>query len=1166
MVVAPMLDGFFSSEEGFLIDRKVSAAGGQVSRFSEHKDTRCIVLLGDPGAGKSHLFEALARQSGGHYLQVRDFLRRKPTVFAPGSTLFLDALDECRVHYADAPAMDSLVRQIGELQSCQVRISCRNADWMWQDDREALKDCFPDENAVQELYLLPLDEEQQQQVIASIPQVAADFLAQARQRGLEDMLGNPLTLRLLAQVVAQAPWPRTRRELFERSCTVLLTEDNSTHLNDRRLRAELSTLELQRAAGLLCTVRLLADIDGFSVQASNNQRFPSLAALNLCTPKALRAALASRLFRATGEPGVFDHSHKAIAEYLAASYLGERFQEGVPLSRIRLLLGGEGTPVSYLRGLHAWLPLTLCGHAEEFIQADPMGILSYGDGASLSSHSKRQLFQALTRLAESDPGFWGTDYSSKVLAGLAEPAMVECFSSILKDPAKPHELKILVLDTLRVGQPLPELVGVLAQLLADAATHPNECAYAAQVLSQLGEPGLHALRMAFKTLVSERRGRRLRAFILSRVLRSEAGYQDLLELYRLNAEQLLDDEAALARWNLHELVASGDIPACLDGLLAIDSHGLSDAAGLDALTFMAPLIIRYLATQTSLDEARLFAWLSACNGLTTYKGYRQFNELNEALGSYDRTHAPGLLLRAARHPGLEGFAVSAAPAKEPEEVQAEVEESAAETSLDQRVLELVNRALEELEQQLDAGYPVADADPLFLGEVLFKLIEQDQLAGKPWFQAFRRDHYALYIDCLAQHLLSEVITGATSHCLGLKLTGQVPLADKLDTVRQLLEYAPHLDKTQLYYLVRPYCRHLGQQQFGDALLALLADEAAAPHRGFITALGVLMSLDRFAPALAALDRDGKNEVLWYLRDLTDLVRGFEAPLEMSALQAASFCRMVAEQFPVALVDSDWFTPVNTGPEDADEFIRTLIGFLATHPSREAGEHLLGLQADAALVPWGDCLKHGLSVYRARQHDAQYIRSGWEQVRDVLSNGPPANIMHMQALVLDELHAVASQLKSNLDGHKFFWNEANGKIDSPKWENSCRDALLGLLRPRLEGRRITAEPEGHMLHGNRVDIAVQHGAIKLVIELKRTSHAELWTSIQDQLVALYTSDPGARGYGIYGVFWHGVGVPITSAPTGVSPRSAAELKAQLEASIAQELQPYIKVFVLDVSGT
>lgn len=145
-------------------------------------------------------------------------------------------------------------------------------------------------------------------------------------------------------------------------------------------------------------------------------------------------------------------------------------------------------------------------------------------------------------------------------------------------------------------------------------------------------------------------------------------------------------------------------------------------------------------------------------------------------------------------------------------------------------------------------------------------------------------------------------------------------------------------------------------------------------------------------------------------------------------------------------------------------------------------------------------------------------------REVEVNTPGALMRLMRATTekMDELLGVATMLRSNFDAYKFFWNEKDGRTFTPKWEESCRDVLLSLLRPRLEVRNITAEPEGHMADDKRVDIAVQRGTIKLVIELKRCEHEKVWSSVEEQLVALYTGDPGAQGYGIYGVFWHGRG--------------------------------------------
>ena len=41
-----------------------------------------------------------------------------------------------------------------------------------------------------------------------------------------------------------------------------------------------------------------------------------------------------------------------------------------------------------------------------------------------------------------------------------------------------------------------------------------------------------------------------------------------------------------------------------------------------------------------------------------------------------------------------------------------------------------------------------------------------------------------------------------------------------------------------------------------------------------------------------------------------------------------------------------------------------------------------------------------------------------------------------------------------------------------------------------------------------------------VEIKKSTHDELWTAIRTQLMAKYMRDPEADGYGIYLVLWFG----------------------------------------------
>lgn len=1145
-----------------MADRMVCATDGTVAPFSTFQMDVCLVLLGDPGAGKSYLFEAAATEVAAKFLQVREFLALDPSTITPGSTLFIDALDEYRAHYGTVPAVDSLVRHIGLIKSCRVRISCRSADWLGSNDLKMLSSCFPNQE-VKVLRLQPLDGSEQRQLIQACgTQVSQDFLDQARQRGLGEMLGNPLTLLMLARVVDEDHWPETRMALFERSSIVLLEEYNDVHLLGKRPDTELSDDEMLRAAGALCTVRLLADVDGFSVQERRDNRRPFINKIQLCGIASLRAALGSRVFTSANEPDVFDYGHKAIAEYLAARYLATLFTEGLPLARVRLLLGVEGKPVSYLRGVHAWLPIFLTGHVNEFIEADPYGVLSYGDAASLGSQGKRLLFEALIRLADTDPGFRGDDRSTHALVGLADPHLEACFENILNDPSKAYGLRTLVLDVLRVGNVLPALRSALYNLMISRSAHVNERAYALEVLMKMESSGLESIRAAYQVLATERRGKRLRAQILRRCLGDEVRYSDLLALYQHSIEQAQATNPSLSHWQLHELVSSDDIVDCLDGLVNLQCSSVDEPVAAQIIQFMVPLLIRYLGAAQPLSEPKLLDWLGLLSALSKDYPPVILDKLREALIQREESAVEdqGLLLRLANHKGLESLPFAVCSSIQVGEGRVDV---LVPTETDDPSTISLAEVITVLDQALDNGWPPEECEPVLLGEVIFKLMEAGELAKRPWFVEYQRNQHRDYIECIALHLVNNVYAGGLSSARSLEQSKDVLMSDKIEVVQLLMDLAPDLDEAAFYRIVRPYYRHLTFAQFGEQLLALVREHDGGGHKTFIITLGLLMSIEAFGPLLEALDDEAKNEVVWYLRDLTGLVRGIEGPIDMSAAQAFYFCQLVANQYP-APVDSDWFTSFNTQAEDAEKFIIGLIGFLTFKHCNRVGEYLLTLREHPNLAPWRDHLKHAVSVHAARQRDSLHIRSGYKEVIEVLRNGIPSNVAQMQALVMDELAGVATTLGRNLDAYKFFWNEKGVSILTPKWEESCRDVLLSLLRPRLEARNITAEPEGHMADDKRVDIAVQRGAIKLVIELKRCEHGKVWSAVEDQLVALYTRDPGAQGYGIYGVFWHGRG-KVAAGPHGVVPQSARQMQAQLEAALDERYRSYIKFFVLDVSG-
>jgi GTPase SAR1 family protein len=97
-------------------------------RMSDYSGTANIVLVGDPGAGKSHLFNELAQAAKTNVQSARAFLNAPPG--PAGATLFIDALDERRAGRSDQAVIDLIVQKLFTVNAARVRLACREHDWL----------------------------------------------------------------------------------------------------------------------------------------------------------------------------------------------------------------------------------------------------------------------------------------------------------------------------------------------------------------------------------------------------------------------------------------------------------------------------------------------------------------------------------------------------------------------------------------------------------------------------------------------------------------------------------------------------------------------------------------------------------------------------------------------------------------------------------------------------------------------------------------------------------------------------------------------------------------------------------------------------------------------------------------------------------------------------
>jgi len=462
----------------------------QSQPLASFADEGAFVLLGAPGSGKTEAFKREAQGNGGQFVTVREFLTFDPEPDWATTKLYIDGLDETRAAVRDGRiSLDRIRNRLRRLGCPKFRLSCRAADWFGANDRDRLKAVAPNGTVVV-LHLDPLTEAGILEFLEKNVSIADPdaFVAEARSRGIEDILRNPQSLEMLAEAVDGDHWPRTRSETFSLACKKLATECNGEHVIASSGMA--STEEKLDTAGHICALLLLSGVAGITLPGSvPDHSHLSIGELPRSDHRLARLTVGTKLF-ASESAGRLIPTHRQVAEFLAAGRLANLINSGLSVRRVLALVSGiDGGIPSELRGLAAWLAALNGTARTEIARRDPVGVVLYGDVQDFTAREKHLVLDALKSLSERDPWVATQVYPHTRLGPLVETGLEDVFRDILTDPARDSAHRAfleLILQALRAGPPIAGLATPLLRIVRDSTWPPDIRCLALDAYMQAG--------------------------------------------------------------------------------------------------------------------------------------------------------------------------------------------------------------------------------------------------------------------------------------------------------------------------------------------------------------------------------------------------------------------------------------------------------------------------------------------------------------------------------------------------------------------------------------------------------------------------------------------------------------------------------------------------------
>ncbi len=443
-------DGHYSLSNGYLDDSLIAREYGksQAAVFEDFRHVPCLVLLGEPGIGKSSAIEheyTLAkgvavpgvndvrmvdlRKTGDQNSFYHEaFEHDEMAAWKNGSgrmTLFIDSLDEGLMSMDRvAPILTKGLQEL-PIDRLHVRIACRTAEWP-RGIEEALKGLWPKKGDLEFRELLQLSFSQVQAAAQARGFDPGLFMPRLSTHELQPLAAKPITLNFLLEAFARSEaLARTKTEVYEQGCLILCEDERWDDGPKNAVLSGPQRLELvSRIAAVLVFCKKAAVWTGLEKNFTTNRESDVRASELIggteddgtgpftIELKHVEDALRTGLFTSRGLDRL-GWAHQTYAEFLAARYIDKK---GLTPIQVHSLVKNADDPeqklIPQLRETVAWMVSKSQNLFEEVLSTDPE-VLLRSDVALATPELKAELVRGLVRA-------FGDGVLSRRTAGLFE--------------------------------------------------------------------------------------------------------------------------------------------------------------------------------------------------------------------------------------------------------------------------------------------------------------------------------------------------------------------------------------------------------------------------------------------------------------------------------------------------------------------------------------------------------------------------------------------------------------------------------------------------------------------------------------------------------------------------------------------------------------------------